>query len=124
LMRLGAPMGGIGVNRLTTAKTPTFARFSEEVNEVDLAIRSKNFMASCKALPSESISMTDLPRSFQLDCDFRCDYKELCTLDLYGKAGEMNQLIADGFRHSERGDPAVYLEKYNTELPAWWLEDA
>ena len=123
LMRLGAPMGGIGVNRLTNAKKPTFARFSEEVNESDLQTRSKNFMASCKALPSEDVLMTDLPRSFQLDCDYRCDYKELCKLDLYGRTGEMNRLIAEEFRYSERGDSAVYLEKYNTELPKWWLEE-
>ena len=123
LMQLGAPIGGFGINRLTTAKKPTFARFSEEVNEADLATRSKNFMASCKALPSENVLMTDLPRDFQNDCSWRCDYQELCTLDLYGRRAEMNQLIADGFRYSERGDPAAYLEKYNTELPAWWLED-
>ena len=123
LMRLGAPIGGFGVNRLTTAKKPTFARFTEEVNHADLAIRNKDFIADCKSLPAENILMTDLSRSFQLDCDYRCDYKELCKLDLYGRAGEMNRLIADEFRYSERGDPAVYLEKYNTELPTWWLEE-
>lgn len=122
LMKLGAPIGGFGVSRLTTAKKPTFARFSEEVNEADLAIRSKNFMASCKTLPSEDVLMTDLPRSFELDCAFRCDYKEICELDLYGRRAEMNRLIADSFRYSERGDPVAYLEKYNTELPKWWLE--
>lgn len=121
LMRLGAPIGGFGVNRLTTAKKPTFARFTEEVDKADLIMRSKNFMASCKALPSESISMANLPRSFELDCDFRCDYKELCQLDLYGK--DLNRLIAEEFRYSERGDPAAYLEQYNIELPKWWLEE-
>lgn len=122
LMRLGAPIGGFGINRLTTAKKPTFARFTEKVNEADLTIRSKNFVASCKALPSESVIMTDLPRDFQNDCSWRCDYYELCKLDLYDRRAEMNRLIADSFRYSERGDPVTYLEKYNIELPKWWLE--
>jgi len=123
LMKLGAPIGGFGVNRLIYTKKPNFARFSEEVSDAGLALRSKNFMASYKALPSEDIIMIDLPRSFQNDCDFRCDYKELCKLDLYGKTGELHRLIAEEFRYSERGDTAAYLEKYNTELPAWWLEE-
>ena len=123
LMRLGAPIGGFGVSRLTTAKKPTFARLSEEVNDADLQMRSKNFLASCKALPSESVIMTDLPRSFQLDCSYRCDYKELCALDLYGKGVELNRLIAEEFNYSTPGSTEAYLEKYNTELPAWWLEE-
>ena len=123
LMRLGAPIGGFGVNRLTTAKKPTFDRFSEEVSEADLTLRSKNFVAGCKALPSEDIIMTDLPRSFQLDCSYRCDYKELCALDLYGKGVELNRLIAEEFNYSAPGSTAAYLEKYNTDLPAWWLKE-
>ena len=123
LMRLGAPIGGFGVNRLTTAKKPTFDRFSEEVSEADLTLRSKNFVAGCKALPSEDVIMTDLPRAFQDDCSYRCDYKELCALDLYGKGVELNRLIVEEFRYSAPGSTEAYLEKYNTELPAWWLEE-
>lgn len=122
LTRLGAPMGGVGVNRLTTTKTPTFARFSEEVSESDLILRSKNFVASCKSLPSENVNMTDLPRSFQRDCSW-CDYRKLCEFDLRGRTGEMNRLIAEEFRYSEHGDSTVYLEKYNMTLPKWWLKD-
>lgn len=123
LMKLGAPIGGFGVNRLIYTKKPNFKRLPEEVNEADLALRSKNFMASYKALPSEDVIMTDLPRSFQNDCDFRCDYKELCALDLYGKGAELNRLIAEEFRYSAPGSTEAYLEKYNTELPKWWLKE-
>ena len=121
LMRLGAPIGGFGVNRLTTAKKPTFARPFEEVSESDLNARSKNFMADCKSIPSEDVIMVDLPRAFQDDCSYRCDYKELCTLDLYGKGVELNRLIAEEFNYSAPGSTEAYLEKYNTEIPSWWL---
>lgn len=117
LMKLDALIGGFGINRLTTAKKPTFARLFEEVNEADLNYRSKNFMASCKNLPSEDINMNDLPRSFQRDCSW-CDYRNLCELALHGKS--LNQIIAEEFRYSASGDPATYLEKYNAKLPAWW----
>jgi len=122
LMRLGAPIGGFGVNRLTTAKKPTFARFFEEVNGADLNLRNRNFMTCCKALPSEDVLMTDLPRAFQNDCSW-CDYRNLCNLDLHSRGVDLNRLIAEGFNYSERGNTTTYLEKYSTELPKWWLEN-
>jgi len=122
LMRLGAPIDGYGVNRLTTAKTPTFARFSEEVSETDLISRNKNFIISCRVLPPDSTSMADLPRAFQNDCSW-CDYRDLCQLDLHERAKDMSKVVAEEFSYSERGDTATYLERYNTEIPQWWLND-
>jgi len=144
LSKLGAPIGGFGVNRLTTTKKPTFARFfdsvyginrtptaplstfgklSEELSDADLQARSKSFVANCKALPPEGISMVDLTRSFQDDCSYRCDYKSLCELDLYGRIEDMSKVVAEEFTYAERGDTEAYLEKYCKELPKWWLED-
>jgi len=122
LMRLGAPIGGFGVNRITTAKKSIFARFSEETSEADLISRSKNFVANCKSLPPENISMTDLPRSFQRDCSW-CDYKNICALDLHGRGVDLNRAIVEDFVFSAPGSTEAYLEKYNTGLPAWWLDD-
>ena len=121
LMKLGAPVGGVGVNRITTAKKPTFARFSEGVSEADLISRSKNFVANCKSLPPESISMTDLPRAFQRDCSW-CDYRDLCALDLHDRMEDVSRAVAKDFNYSAPGSTEAYLEKYNTQLPAWWLE--
>jgi len=122
LMKLGAPVGGVGVSRLTTTKTPTFDRFFEEVSDLDLVARSKNFMANCKSLPPESVSMIDLPRSFQQDCSW-CDYKDLCKLDLHNRMEDMSKVVAEEFTYAERGDTEAYLEKYCKELPKWWLND-
>ena len=35
----------------------------------------------------------------------------------------MSKVVAEEFNYSERSDTATYLERYNTEIPQWWMSD-
>ena len=121
LTQLGLAVEGVGVNYLVCLKTPKFMRFPMPCTDLDEW--GKRLIANARLLPPADADPSYFPRTTVRDCDWDCDYKDICRLHLEGRMDAVALAVQKDFGVSTPGGDDAYLEQYHPYIPSWWLND-
>jgi len=122
LRQQGANVSRVGLNIIKRTKVPEIERVSELVSQYEQRAWQRNLYAMCKCIPSENSNREDLAKVITKDCNWDCDFKEICKADCRGVSGvELDRMLDEQFDCSEFVTASFPIDTYKSAIPEEWL---